>query len=498
MSDYLLSKITYFLKKRNKSSSDGYTFYLLFIPILTAILPYSAVQFFDTPVPHGFFSAETFILLLALVTPQWQITYKIPFVAIALGYGFWMGTDDAWAYSILCIALIAITIVLPRKKILLSIFYGLCILVIFAVDCENFFYYTFSLHIRDVWNLALFYWWGVLLFILTLFFQIALAFYFFRKIQWTVINDSASHKKALFLFVILFSCNAGINEMQSRQPIMDFPIKHLFSYNIFLQHFEDTRSLDETTKNTFKSWNNSKEIASDFNNTTVMILIESWGVNKNSLLTAELFSVFDSCNKSFVGIKKRDAAHTQGAEWEDFCIPSCNGNSTAIPQKFKAAGLKTIYLHGYNGDFYNRERMYSNYGFDTLLFHKELSSIGLSSCKYGFEGICDSSVVNYIDFLLSDTIPKFIYWTTLDAHPPYEFVENLVFSSECRTLHLSDVECTFFTLQQNTLLRIASLVKKHPNVHFIIQGDHRPILSFRERAFVNSFFSRWVSVAVLN
>ncbi|WP_296013911.1 hypothetical protein [uncultured Fibrobacter sp.] len=132
------------------------------------------------------------------------------------------------------------------------------------------------------------------------------------------------------------------------------------------------------------------------------------------------------------------------------------------------------------------------------MFKKDLASRGLASCHYGFDGICDTSIVNYIDSLLTDSIPKFIYWTMLDAHPPYELSGVAERSAFCKELSLSNVDCTYLTLQENSMSALAKLAAKHPECRFVIRGDHRPIGSLEQSGFVQSFYFRWVPIIVIN
>jgi len=47
-----------------------------------------------------------------------------------------------------------------------------------------------------------------------------------------------------------------------------------------------------------------------------------------------------------------------------------------------------------------------------------------------------------------------------------------------------------------TLQLVANLAKKYPDVRFIVQGDHNPILS--PLKFQEKFYKRWVPFVVLN
>ena len=64
-------------------------FSFFFIPVLAALVPYLACQFFDSPLLHGIFSAEEFFLLLALALPYGKILWKLPFAVAIFGYAFY-------------------------------------------------------------------------------------------------------------------------------------------------------------------------------------------------------------------------------------------------------------------------------------------------------------------------------------------------------------------------------------------------------------------------
>ena len=297
---------------------------------------------------------------------------------------------------------------------------------------------------------------------------------------------------------VFLGLNFGVNQLQCKWTIMDFAVKKWF-YQVCTPGIIGQNSfLQEDIKNSFPIWPNGNKDINDATRPTIVVLVESYGVNKSVSYTDSLVAPFKKMNASFVGLYQREAGHTQGAEWEDFLASNGTVTENVLPQQFRSKGLQTWFLHGYNADFYERQSNYSKFGFDSLLFKDDFLKRGLTDCHYGFEGICDSSIINFIDSLLLDSVPKFIYWTTLDAHPPYEFASVLEKSSVCNSLALSDVDCIYFTLQRNTSQRLAELASKHPNYRFVIRGDHRPMGSLEQSDFVQSFYFRWVPLVILN
>ncbi len=408
--------------------------------------------------------------------------------------------DSIDVYAMACVFMVMFwgAVFIPRKrKCLLPVFVFFSLLFTIA-DSGNFFYSTFVLTLPNVWDLAKFYWWGPLLFVGVPISIVALQVLFARKILWGEKRLEISHLTCYILTATALALNLGVNKLQDRQPIMDFAVKKWFwqvctpgiiGYNSFLQ--EDIRS-------NFSVWEKNKSVISDFTRPTVVILVESFGVNKSVPYTKALLSSFESSKVSFLGLYSREASHTQGAEWEDFGTPGGTVRDNPIPQKFKDHGLETWYIHGYDGNFYKRSDNYGKFGFDSLVFKKDLLNRGLNNCAYGFQGICDSAIIGFLDSLLTDSVPKFIYWTTLDAHPPYELTTLAEKAPECSLLDLSDVDCTYLTLQENTMKHLARLISKHDRYRFVVRGDHRPMGALEKTDFVQSFYFRWVPLIIAN
>ena len=456
------------------------------------------MQFFDSPLLHGVFTAEEFFLLLGLSLPFGKILWKLPFVIVAFGYAFYVDSIDGFVVAAIYLLIFGTTALVPRQKKFLLPVFTIFSLFFFIADCGNFFYATFVLNLSDVWGLAKFFWWGPVLFIVVPIAVVALQYFYAKNILWGKNRFEASHPIAFAALIFSLGLNYGINCLQQRQPIMEFPIK-TWIWQLFTPGLIGQNSfLQEDIKREYPQWDSDVPVITDFSKPTVMILVESYGVNKSVEYDKALFSAYVDANPNFIGLYLRQANHTQGAEWEDFDTPRGIVSNESVPIKFKENGLQTWYLHGYNGGFYERLDNYAKFGFDSLFFQDELMRKNLQMCNYGFSGICDSSLVLYIDLLLADSVPKFIYWTTLDSHPPYEIANFQNKSSACTLLALSDIECTFFSLQENTAKYIVWLAKRHPEYTFIIRGDHRPMGAYSDVSFVQSFYFKWVSMIVLN
>ena len=473
-------------------------FPLFIVPVIATIAPYLACEFFDSPLLHGFFSAEEFFLLLAFSLPSGRIIWKVVITVAICGYSFYADSIEEFATAGVYLLIFFIAASIPKqKKFALPVFI-IFSLLFFVADCENFFYSTFALKIADIWGLASFFWWGPVLFIDVPLLITALQYLFAGKYLYGDRRIELSHPLAITLVTISICLDIGFTCVQQRQGLMEYPIKEWF-WQHFKQNVVGKNSyLQEDIKNAFPQWDGEMAVVTDYSRPTVMILVESFGINKSVDYDEALFSAYMNANPSFVGLYQRQSNHTQGAEWEDFGCLKGNVEMTPIPAIFKENGLQTWYVHGFSGGFYDRRANYAKFGFDYLLFRDDLVDKKLSTCNYGFVGICDSSMVAFLDSLLNEATPKFIYWTTLDSHPPYELATLQEKSTMCKTLALSDIDCTYFTLQENTAKQIAWLAKRHPEYKFIVRGDHRPMGALMDVDFTQAFYFKWVSMIALN
>jgi hypothetical protein len=98
--------------------------------------------------------------------------------------------------------------------------------------------------------------------------------------------------------------------------------------------------------------------------------------------------------------------------------------------------------------------------------------------------VSDSLIAFKIDSLLEDSLQKFISWTTRDTQFPMQVSS------------VEELEKLYFEKLNQTLKRVALIAKRFPDVRFIVQGDHEPILSPLE--FQKRFYKRFVPYLILN
>lgn len=482
------------------------------VAIIATFLPYLACDFLSIPFLHGFFCVDIFILLTLLKLPKNKLCFFSWSIILFLFSLIYENNLDQIQIIFLnknlhnLITFFSFFSILifsqyfsSRKK---NIFFIFFLIVVICSDWLNVFYFGYSISFKELFNIAFHFVWSAFLLITIPILHFGIIYHFSKKILLSKNLKLYESFTLLGIFTTLLIINIVINSLQQRETILNTPIK------TFMQKFSTnttytTKSKDIILSNEILSryqiftHSNSLQIDSSYTS-VVMVLVESWGVPKNINLLKYSFSFFDDVPQSFKGLYLRNVAYTQGAEWEDFNMPQGKSSDFTLPKLYQNAHYETWYLHGYDGDFYERKTNYPALGFDSLLFRTELFKRGLKSCKYGYPGICDTSTATFIAEILSDSSKKyFIYWTTLDAHYPYSLSPEEKESDFCKDFNLNEAECAYYSRQSISLKMVASLAKKFPRTRFIVRGDHRPMMA-NTPGFVSSFYHRWVPMLILN
>ena len=187
----------------------------------------------------------------------------------------------------------------------------------------------------------------------------------------------------------------------------------------------------------------------DSSRVTVAILVDAWGVPFDEHLLAEDFSIFkDLPHKEF--LHHRLANRTRHAEFAELRIPRDSTSSR-----------DGIYLFGGDSLEYGR-----NLYIDTLRYTQK---VFCQKCP-------DSVMAAMLDSVLASVAVdsasrvKNVAWTTQDSR-----------DGDRAKLHA-------------TLRLIAEVARKHPEVRFIVQGTHRPILG--DPKIRRESFTHWVPVVI--
>lgn len=277
----------------------------------------------------------------------------------------------------------------------------------------------------------------------------------------------------LVLFVSFFA-HFGAMRIYPDQPIFQFSIPLFMDQ---CQKSVDRTYIPDSMKLVYDV-TDSVSITKYYADTTrsnVVVLVESWGIPMDSAMFARELSVFESLVKNH-GIHFRMYSRTRNAEREDLLDSVWQGSngrrdSLFMPNRFSALGYKTAFLFG---------------GDSTIqLRYKYIRNIGFQNAIWTDSATADVVMATKIDSLLNlpDSVKQFIAWTTRDTRFPIS--DDPV-----------ETEKLYYERLFGTLRIIANLAQKRPDVRFVVQGDHEPILSPLE--FQRKFYRRWVPFMVLN
>jgi len=83
---------------------------------------------------------------------------------------------------------------------------------------------------------------------------------------------------------------------------------------------------------------------------------------------------------------------------------------------YSDSGYSSTYLHPFQADFYNRDKVYAEFGFDRLIFEDDLTV----EPSYFYEYVDDKTVFGQIEKLLGENGgASYIFATTMQNHMPY-------------------------------------------------------------------------------
>ena len=145
--------------------------------------------------------------------------------------------------------------------------------------------------------------------------------------------------------------------------------------------------------------------------------------------------------KSGIAITPTYASYTVRSEFELlFGLPVRGLNTPNMPQReladreqpafaqyYKSWGYKTAYVHPFQSSFYNRTDIYSDFGFDHMIFHDDIDNVTDFTVPVDHYGtyVDDNTIFNQLLKLVTDTDePMYIHTTTMQNHQPYDQGED--------------------------------------------------------------------------
>lgn len=288
-----------------------------------------------------------------------------------------------------------------------------------------------------------------------------------------------------FIVFVTLIVHLFVYNHYAAQPLAQFPVVD------YMSRTAPRPVIHNDLSDTFRSkyfTTDSASITRDFIDTArtnVLVLVESWGVPLDTNRFAEQLRIFDGSAVQ-VGAHHRMYSRTRTAEREDLIYlvkrDSASRRDTIFwPQVLQPQGVKTLFVYGGDSLEQMRNRYIRNMGFGEVLY---------GAVNGGPWSDCVSAKL--IDSLLSvqDAALRFVAWTTRDTKFPLHGFKDPY------KIDVAAVDSAYTERLAGTLQLVANLAKKYPDVRFIVQGDHNPILS--PLKFQEKFYKRWVPFVILN
>ena len=422
--------------------------YPLIASALITIVPFLLTFEKGQNIVRGLFGYEYFALLLLFVLVKSKLRACPGLDPGSLRVA--IATKQSMFKSLVCVVLLGVTV---------------CALLAVAwLDLQN------LLAIKG-WSTG---WYGVLPFVTC---GLAIA------MMWKVKPFSVS-AISFILFVALIAHLFAYNHYAA-QPLAQFPVVDYMSRSAPKPVARD--SLPESFRAKYFTTDSATITRGfvDSTRTNVLVLVESWGIPLDSNRFAAQLRAFEGIPMQ-VGAHHRMYSRTRTAEREDL-IYSVKRDSIGrrdtvfLPQALCKQGVRTLFVYGGDSLTQMRNKYIRNVGFDEVFY---------GAGNSGVRSDRESAVL--LDSLLSaqDSALRFIAWTTLDTRFPLQGFNDPY------KIDVASMDSAYSVRLTETLQLIANLAKKHPNVRFVVQGDHNPILS--PLKFQEKFYKRWVPFVVLN
>ncbi|MBR6670742.1 MAG: sulfatase-like hydrolase/transferase [Ruminococcus sp.] len=138
----------------------------------------------------------------------------------------------------------------------------------------------------------------------------------------------------------------------------------------------------------------------------------------------------------------------------------------ALAQYYKNWGYNTAYVHPFYENFYSRRKVYSRFGFDTMIFENDFTVPVENFGTY----ISDTTVFNQLESLINESDePMYIHTTTMQNHQPYDQGENpdAEFENYCQWIQHTNEELAKF---------LDRLEQSDEPTLVLFVGDHFPSL----------------------
>jgi hypothetical protein len=152
---------------------------------------------------------------------------------------------------------------------------------------------------------------------------------------------------------------------------------------------------------------------------------------------------------------------------------------TCLPHEMEQRGYKTVSLHNFTSNFFQRKDWYPRLGFETQFFRENLAGYLKRQCGGPFRGPCDVDVVPFIGKQLKEAkSPTFFYWMTLSTHVPIaqnEGTPRLNCTRGGGPIGQAEV-CSMTEMWMDVFEEVAKMTADLPPTDILLVGDHAPPL----------------------
>jgi len=226
----------------------------------------------------------------------------------------------------------------------------------------------------------------------------------------------------------------------------------------------------------------------------VLVLVESWGSAHDLALRQAIVEPFsDPALQARYNVLHGTmpfAGPTTSGEKRELCQSRMGMDfdqgtqaqlERCVPARMHRAGYRTLAVHGFSGDFYDRKDWYPRLGFDDMWFHDRLHAAGLPDCPGPFTGSCDNAVAQWIGERLREpgSSPLFVHWVTLNSHLPIVNPPVLKSPASCDVSPATRNDpqiCSWYQLVavvSHSVHDLALMPLGRPTI-FVVIGDHAP------------------------
>lgn len=226
----------------------------------------------------------------------------------------------------------------------------------------------------------------------------------------------------------------------------------------------------------------------------VLILVESLGVVKDSVLQHEILSpLYQLATANLYQLKEGYTQHrylTQAGEFREitgYLFHSYQANKRLVQEKSifikkQHEGYHVVGLHGFQSGFYNRKEIWPALGIQEAMFMEDFVKFSMPLCgNINFQGICDTALSTWMfNRFKHDPVRKeFYYWVTLSTHLPLFEIHDDAYNQFAEkwkkkgfTEHVLQMAYQHQLLFKDIAVKLSQ--PGAPKAHILLVGDHTP------------------------